>query len=384
MLGSDVPSMTPAARWHDRFAAWRNRLLASPGFRRWALKFPLTRPIARHHADALFDLCAGFAYSQVLAACVRLDLFAALANGPQPVAALAAATRLPPPAVRRLAYAATSLGLLEIRADRVGLGSLGAVVLGSPDVQAMIEHHALLYADLADPVALLREPRAATRLRRYWAYATTDAVASLGVADTQQYSRLMTTSQELIAAEVVDAYRVERHRRWLDVGGGEGAFVLALAARAPQLRGSLFDVPAVAAVARTRLAACGVAGRFAAIGGDMFSDALPRGHDVVSLIRVLHDHDDARALELLEAARAALEPGGTLLIAEPLATDARRDRVAEAYFGLYLWAMGQGRLRTRAELGALVRRAGFGPPALLKTRSARLVRVLVTRAATKA
>ena len=66
----------------------RDRLLASPGFQRTAAAFPLTRPIARRRARALFDLCAGFVYSQVLLACVRLRLFDILAEGPQTVAAL--------------------------------------------------------------------------------------------------------------------------------------------------------------------------------------------------------------------------------------------------------------------------------------------------------
>ena len=43
----------------------------------------------------------------------------------------------------------------------------------------MIEHHALLYADLADPVALLRERGADTRLSRYWAYAGDRSGAAL-------------------------------------------------------------------------------------------------------------------------------------------------------------------------------------------------------------
>ena len=67
----------------------RDRLLASRRFQRWAAAFPLTRPIARRRARALFDLCAGFVYSQVLFACVRLKLFDALAAGPLAVAGTA-------------------------------------------------------------------------------------------------------------------------------------------------------------------------------------------------------------------------------------------------------------------------------------------------------
>ena len=47
----------------------------APAFRRWAVAFPLTRGVARHRTRALFDLCAGFVYSQILLACVQLRLF---------------------------------------------------------------------------------------------------------------------------------------------------------------------------------------------------------------------------------------------------------------------------------------------------------------------
>ena len=54
---------------------------------------------------------------------------------------------------------------------RYGLGPLGAPLVGNPAVAAMVEHHAVLYADLRDPVALLRGEGDAPALSRYWAYA---------------------------------------------------------------------------------------------------------------------------------------------------------------------------------------------------------------------
>ena len=70
------------ASWSDRFSAWRESLTARPAFRAWAARFPLTRPLARRRARELFDLCAGFVYSQVLTACVRLKLFEVLHEAP--------------------------------------------------------------------------------------------------------------------------------------------------------------------------------------------------------------------------------------------------------------------------------------------------------------
>ena len=50
------------------FFDWRNRLIASPSFQRWATRFPLTRWLVKKQASDIFDLMAGFVYTQVLLA----------------------------------------------------------------------------------------------------------------------------------------------------------------------------------------------------------------------------------------------------------------------------------------------------------------------------
>ena len=229
---SGLTTIHVRARWLDRALALRDWLVANPRFRRGAAAFPLTRPIARRRARALFDLCAGFVYSQVLLAVVRLRLPEILAEGPQTAAALSPRLGLSPSATARLLAAAEALGLVARRGrDRVGLGPLGAALVGDPGIAAMVEHHAMLYADLRDPVALLRGERAATELGRYWPYADKDALAGLGEAHVAPYTGLMSASQALIAGEVLDAYRLDRHRCLLDVGGGDGTFLAAAARR---------------------------------------------------------------------------------------------------------------------------------------------------------
>ena len=147
-----------APSWRDRALGLRDRLVSDPRFRRLAARFPPTRALARRRAGALFDLCAGFVYSQVLLACVRLRLFDMLRDGPLTAAEIAGRTRLPPDAAARLLGAAVSLRLLDRRGgERYGLGPLGAAMPGNSGLAAMVEHHAILYADLADPVALLRD-----------------------------------------------------------------------------------------------------------------------------------------------------------------------------------------------------------------------------------
>src|SRR5579883_1579112 len=95
----------------DRWRGLRDALLSCSRFQRMAAAFPLTRPIARRRARALFDLCAGFVYSQILVACVRLRLFTHLQAGPLPPSALAARCAVPVEAMSRLLEAAASLQL---------------------------------------------------------------------------------------------------------------------------------------------------------------------------------------------------------------------------------------------------------------------------------
>ncbi len=383
MIGVPVDSGTdngPAgAHWTDRWREARDRILTDPRFRRWARFFPFTRFVARRRAGQLFDLCAGFVYTQVLLACVRLRLFEILAPRALPVAELAARLSLEPAAAERLLRAAASLGLVERRrGDRFGLGPLGAAMAGDEGLAAMIEHDAILYADIADPVRLLRERGAGTGLAGYWPYAGTPEPGRLGDGAVSSYTRLMAASAPLVAEEVLAAYPFGRHECLLDVGGGDGAFLSMAARRHPSLRAILFDLPPVAARATARFAREGLADRARAIGGSFRSDPLPQGADVATLVRILHDHDDDLALAILQAVHRALPPGGTLVIAEPMSGVAGAERMADAYFGFYLLAMGTGRARSPDELGALLREAGFRPPRRLPTRIPVAAQVLVS------
>jgi demethylspheroidene O-methyltransferase len=385
-----LPVMSPQADGAERpdWRRWRDRLLASPRFHRWAAALPGLRWMTRRQSRRLFDLVAGFTYSQILLSCVRLGLFEHLRDGARSVTDLQALTGLGERSLDILLRAGVSLDLLEWRgaqgaaADRrVGLGMLGAVVAGSPAIRALIEHHQAVYDDLKDPVDLLRHPERSTQLRRYWAYAEdgygpagadgsrTGRARGLDAERVADYSELMAASQPLVAQQVLASFDFSRYRCLLDLGGGQGAFLAQVARQHPSLSLMLFDLPAVADRARTRFAADGMGDRVACHGGSFFDDAMPQGADLVSLVRVLYDHPDERALSILKAARQALGArGGDLILAEPMSGTPGAEAMGDAYFGFYLLAMGKGRARTAEELCALVLAAGFDQAQPVKTR----------------
>ena len=342
-------------------APWFIRLQADPRFRSVATRLPVFRIVARHRAGRLFELCAGFVYSQILSACIELDVPSLLLRGGCDASALG----LTEERAERLLAAAASLGIaVRRRGGGYGLGPMGAALINNPGVVAMIAHHRALYDDLRDPVGLLRDVDARTALRAYWSYGE-------GVEQARDYSDLMAASQRMIADEVLGAYSLRRHRRLLDVGGGTGAFAREVERRAPWVRAVVFDLPSVAALAR------GLIGAERVVEGDFRRDSIPEGADIITLVRVLHDHDDEVALTLLRAVRRALPAGGRLLVAEPMAETPGAEAAGDGYFGFYLLAMGSGRPRSPRVIRRMIRSAGFTRTRLLPTRTPLLARVIV-------
>ncbi|MFN3609810.1 MAG: methyltransferase [Hyphomonas sp.] len=356
----------------DRLAAWKNRLIANPAFQAFAVSNPITRPVANRKAAASFDLVAGFVYSQILAASVESGLVHLAAEGPVSAESFASASGFSVDGAERLLLSATALQLLRRRADgQFALGEMGAALLGNPSVFSMIRHHQVLYRDLEAITQRLQARSPETELGRFWAYDPSAPREEAGA-----YSDLMAETQALVADEVIRVGRLGASHCLMDVGGGAGAFLERAGARYPRLSLRLADLPQVANYAQQRLSALPLAGRVEIFALDFLADPLPTGADLITLIRVLHDHDDEPALRLLRSIRAALPDSGRLLLAEPMADAPGAAKMGDAYFGMYLWAMGRGRPRRFEEISNMLRRAGFTKIVRRPTRAPLLISAL--------
>jgi len=232
---------------------WLNRLVARPGFQRWASTFPLTRGRARRDGAALFDVVQGFVKSQVLMALVELDVFRRLRAGPQTAEQMGRALDIPADRMQVLLQAGAALGLLKRRrGGRYGLARQGAALMGVPGLEAMIRHHRAFYRDLEDPVALLRGPER-TELSEFWPYVF-GARGDVAPDVARTYSDLMAQSQQLVAQDTLRAIDLKCVTRLLDIGGGTGAFLEAVGAANPGLDMVLFDLPQVVPDATDRFA----------------------------------------------------------------------------------------------------------------------------------
>ena len=326
------------------------RLASSRKFQSWAVRMPVLRWFVAREGAVLFDVIQGFVRSQVLMALVELDIFAAVEAGPKTAAALAPAAGLTPERMQVLLQAGAALGLLRRKDDGFFLSRRGAAFLGVPGLAGMVRHHAVLYRDLTDPVAFLRG-ETSPELARFWPYVFgAEAAADPTVAAT--YSTLMSDSQTLVAEDALRLVDLKAARHLMDVGGGTGAFLRAVAAAHPGLRLTLFDLPAVLGNAR-------LPPQITPVPGSFRDDPLPQGADTISLVRVLYDHADPTVRALLARVHAALPPGGRVIVAEPMGGGTRPDSATDVYFAFYCMAMGTGRTRSASEIAALLAEAGF-------------------------
>ncbi len=329
----------------DWYVRTRNRIIADPTFQKNTALFFLSRPIARYHARKLFNMVTGYIASQLVRAVSELDLLPMLAERPLTAPEVAERCGLPLPSAEALLKASAAHDLAEDMGDgRFALGETGAALIGNASLKGMIRHHEVLYRDLVDPVALLKAGKG-DALSGYWPYGSGDA------ARTQTYSALMAETQPMIADQVLRVYDFGQHSHVLDVGGGAGAFLDAVGDRHASLRLSLFDLPAVMPLVSNP--------RIEATGGSFKTDPLPIGADCITLVRICHDHDDPVVQVLLRSVWDALPPGGTIVIAEPLAGTRSALAMGHGYFGFYLLAMGSGRPRTVDEYRGFLEGAGF-------------------------
>ncbi len=350
--------------WRDSFLQWLERLYASPKLYSLSLTNPLTRWVTRRRTQKLFDLMAGFVHTQVMLGCIRLNLFKMLHQAPADLKQIAQRVNMPEPVLQRLLLSAVSLGLLEYRSlSRFGLGPLGVPLATHDGIAAMIEHNHLLYADMQDPLGFLSNAWQGS-MAAYWPYAHDAQAATRAAHDKfSRYSDLMAASQGFVVQEILSSYYFDEHQCVLDVGAGKGRFACDLAAHAPHLQVQLFDLPPVLALAKNNVEQRGMSERMNFHPGSFLHDELPLGADLITLVRVAHDHPDEVVKQLLQKIHAALPLGGALLLAEPMAQTLSESfkgpTQSDAYFHFYLLAMGAGRLRTPEEIMQLMAEAGF-------------------------
>lgn len=124
-------------------------------------------------------------------------------------------------------------------------------------------------------------------------------------------------------------------RRLLDIGGGDGVHAIAAVSRVRQLRATIVDLVEAVDVSRARIAEQGLTEHIAVVGGDIFHDEFPRGHDVVLFAHQLVIWTEDENKLLLKKANDALPMGGHVVIFSSMTDDSEDGPFIAAMASIY-------------------------------------------------
>ena len=312
----------------------------------------------------VLDMMRGYRQAHVLISCAELGVFAALHAGPAPANALAEQLGVEPAALPRLLNAAVALGLLELRGAHYANSPLADACLaaeGPYHLGHLVRREGAFYrrwSNLTEAVRTGRRPEENRRDEGQRDWVRDFELALYDAARTAAPA----VAEALGAALPADG----RPLRAIDIGGGHGAYSIALARRYPRLTAEGFELPPVVPGARRIVAAAGASERVTVREGDFKADALGQGYDLALLFGVLVSETPDAAVALLRKVRAALRPGGAVVI-RGFYLDDRRTGPADAVLAdlHMLLSTDAGGAHSLADVYGWLHDAGFGPPETL-------------------
>ena len=206
-------------------------------------------------------------------------------------------------------------------------------------------------------------------VRKWESWSTLTACVRSGTAarersrdeeSTEAFIGAMHARAVRLAAGLVEAVGTTGMRRMLDVGGGPGAFAIAFAQAAPDLRAEVLDLPEVVPIARRHIQEAGLQDRVAARAGDLRRDPFEEGYDLILVSAICHMLDEADNRDLFRRCARALAPAGRLVIRDFVLEPDRTAPLEATLFALnMLTATPHGNVYTEAEYRSWLQEAGF-------------------------
>ncbi len=299
----------------------------------------------------LMRLANGYAESKVLLVANDLGLFTAIGDGGKRADSLATACGVTREGMKLLLQALAGLGLVRANAGRYWNSRLGAKYLDGRSPTAvtnllwLLNHH---WSDWTGMAQVIRRGRSG------WAPVTKTA------AFRRRFALAMHERSYMLAPRTLDGIRLPRGAtRLLDLGGGSGAYSIALAQRHPDVHVLLVDQ--AVSVARRHISEAGLGERVAVRQGNVLTAPLDSGFDVVLLSNLLHDLSEAENRGLLRRVHDALRPGGKIVIVEYFLNPTGTRPAEAAVFSLLMYAFTPtGRGYAWKEVETWLRATGFG------------------------
>ena len=316
----------------------------------------------------MLQMISGFWVSNCIYNAAKLNIADLLADGPMSIEHLAKKTHSNGPALYRLLRALAGSGIFAENENgefantplsetlREGVkGSMKAFVkaqLGDHFKAWGNLHHSLKTGGIAFDDAI------GTSVWKYY-----ESHPAEGLNFMQAMSDL---SGEAIAA-VIPAYDFSQFKHIVDIGGGNGAMLIAVLKAAPHARGVVFDEEYVVKKTQVILIENDLAGRANVEAGNFFNH-VPADADAYLMKQILHDWNDLQAITILTNISKVLKKGSKLLIIEALIPEGNEPHPGK-YLDINMMAMTGGKERTEKEFNELLSYSGLKLSRVIHTHS---------------
>ena len=310
----------------------------------------------------LFDLIQSHRMTAVIYVAVRLGIAELLRGGPQTLGELAKATGADERALGRLLTALSTIGICE----RTGEGSYTLTEVGAGldgEAEQSFKSWAIFEGEMLSKSwsGMLESVMTGKTVAELQGLANSFELMSRTPEIVDKFNAAMTELTRLVTPDILRSYDFSGISHLMDVGGGSGELLGAIAQQGRKLRGTVFDLPRCAEAASTHLRQIGISDRVEFVAGDFFQ-SVPAIADAIILKSVIHDWNDARGISILRNCHQALPSGGKLLLVErlmPQSPDMSDDDKAHAMSDLNMLRGPGGCERTEGQYRELLNQSGF-------------------------
>jgi hypothetical protein len=310
----------------------------------------------------LFDLIQSHRVTAVIHVAARLGIAELLRERPRPLGELAKATGADQQALGRLLTALSTIGICKrIGEDSYALMEMGAGLDG--EAEQSFKSWVIFEAEMLSKSwsGMLESVMTGKTAAELQGFASSFELMGRTPENVDKFNAAMTELTRLVTPDILRSYDFSGIAHLMDVGGGSGELLGAIAQQNPKLRGTVFDLPRCAEAAGKHLRQIGINDRVEFVAGDFF-ESIPAGADAIILKSIIHDWNDARSISILRNCREALPSKGKLLLVErlmpekPAATDEDK---AHALSDLNMLRGPGGCERTKGQYLELIGQSGF-------------------------
>src|ERR1700722_3276995 len=313
---------------------------------------------AHPNPESIFAALNAHQQTAALKAAIELDIFTAVGQGANTVAAITSRCQAAERGVRILCDYLVILGFLSKQAGRYSL---------TPDSAVFLDRRSPAYIGsaagfLTMPIMLDRFRDLTAIVRKGGSLEDDRVTIEPNSPIWVDFARAMAPLQKIAAEGVASALNADAHEKWkvLDIAAGHGMYGVTIAKHNPNAEIYAVDWPSVLEVARENARAAGVSERVHPLPGNAFGIDFGSGYNVVLLTGFLHHFGPPAIETLLRKIHSALAPNGRVVTVEFVPNEDRVSPAVPAGFSLIMLSSTKdGDAYTFAEFDRMFRNAGF-------------------------